>query len=69
MRNTFRTQFNVTTDNVAAAMRFRMLLHCRDWIAEIDPDNPTAVDHEAPDDIAAPLIVLVENGTFIEAGT
>lgn len=62
MHNTFRTQFVSTADNVAAAAKLRSLLHCRDWIAEIDPDDPTAVNHEAPPEIADPLIATVESG-------
>jgi hypothetical protein len=62
MRMSYRTEFSALADNPAGAARLRSLLHCRDWLAEVDPDDLAAVDHEAPPDIADPLILTVEAG-------
>lgn len=61
MKNTYRTQFQVCIDNRLAARALAAALKAAGYEAEVCPTDPTAVDHEAPYDVAGPLIAEAES--------
>lgn len=64
MKHPHRTQFSAGTDeaNRAAALALVEKLTAGGHQAEVDPEIPTAVDHDAPPDVHDAAIAEVEGG-------